>query len=701
MGTMNRLRQNTGIILWILVGAFGIIWTLQDSGALDQVGRQQRTGNIIVVDGDPISSEEFGRRISQQVQFAERRGQQVTPQVRSQISDQVFDQLVSQRLAEREMNRLGITVTDEEVAEMALGAQPAPIVQQIVRSMVPPAQLPEDGQVDREFVQYLLSTPELKPVADQLEQTLRQQIRGQKLTALLNATVHVSDEDVADAYRRQNLKVDTRYVALPYAQVPDSAVSVSDADLQDFYDAHREDYKRAKTYRVEYVTRSKAATQKDTTAIAGDLEDLRAGFAATDDDSLFLARNGSERSFSSSYQSAPALDASVADAVFPNPSAGKIVGPVFTAGQAHLVKITGVQPADEAFVHARHILIQGDGEAARQQAQQIKQRLTSGNAGFAVMAREHSDDQSNAAQGGDLGWFGRGQMADAFEEAAFDATPGTVVGPVKTRFGYHLIKVEARANQKVQIADFALSLRPSVATLGDTEDSMRDVAVFAQEEGNFGEQAQRKDLPIRTAEVTDEDLSIPALGPSQDAKAFLQDAEAGAISDVIELDDQFAVLHVERVTPEGYRSLEDARSDVRSRALQQKKQARQQRHLTQALDESGGNLSRLAQAVGTTVRTKAGVNFTTRTLPALGNDPAFVGTALGLQQGQTSRVVTGENGAFVVTATSVQEPPELTDAKRKQLRQQLLQQRQRQVSQQWISALREDATIEDNRAQYR
>lgn len=61
MGVMNKLRENTGVILWILVISFGIIWVLQDSGAFDVVGR---TGDTIAeVNGDPISYQEYVRAV--------------------------------------------------------------------------------------------------------------------------------------------------------------------------------------------------------------------------------------------------------------------------------------------------------------------------------------------------------------------------------------------------------------------------------------------------------------------------------------------------------------------------------------------------------------------------------------------------------------------------------------------------------------
>lgn len=86
-------------------------------------------------------------------------------------------------------------------------------------------------------------------------------------------------------------------------------------------------------------------------------------------------------------------------------------------------------------VHAAHILCRNEKKAL-----EIKELLLKGGDSFAEMARKHSQCPSSKS-GGDLGWFGKGMMVPEFEKAAFDAEKGKVLGPVKTKFGFHLIKV--------------------------------------------------------------------------------------------------------------------------------------------------------------------------------------------------------------------------------------------------------------------
>lgn len=118
-------------------------------------------------------------------------------------------------------------------------------------------------------------------------------------------------------------------------------------------------------------------------------------------------------------------------------------------------KLQGVAPLDvkttEEQVHARHILVsfpEVTAERTQEQAeaealakiQEIRARIVNGEK-FEDVAKEVSDDTSNKEQGGDLGWFGRGQMVKEFEDVAFTLEPGVLSEPVKTSFGYHLIEV--------------------------------------------------------------------------------------------------------------------------------------------------------------------------------------------------------------------------------------------------------------------
>jgi peptidyl-prolyl cis-trans isomerase D len=691
MGAMNTLRQNTGVILWILVISFGVIWTLQDSDVFSAMDQQVR--NVATVNGSPIQHEEYQQTVKRQRErFQQQLGGDMNPQMESQVREQAYNQVVNQELLEQEMDRLGISVTDAEVEEMVFGENPHPVIRRQFADST--------GQINYDLLQNMAQNPQARSQWIQLEDFLRRQRRRQKMTSLVQATIQVSEQDIENYHRRQNTTASARYVSLRYARVPDDSISVTESDLRSYYDNNQEDYKREKTVTIEYATTSKEATAEDSSAIASDLKDLREDFATTENDSLFLVNNASDVDFSSEYVTPDQMNAQVADSVYATPTSGRIVGPAFGGGRAHLVKIRDTRPAETAYAHARHILLKTDQADSEMlgRLQSIRDTIESGGASFAEMARQYSDDQS-ASSGGDLGWFSEGSMVDAFENAVFDAEPGSLVGPVRSEFGYHLIRVDAVASDAVQIADVAYSLRPSQSTLSDKEAMLGDLAYFAEEEGNFRNEAERLELPVQDVQVETDQSSIPGIGQSPELSRFLESASTGAISDVLELDDKFVVARVTDVTPEGYRSFEEVKEQIRPQVALQKKRAVQTKRMQQALSQH--EFEALPDVLDTQMRTESEINFSTNTVPGLGQEPKFVGTVFGLEEGDTSGVVEGSNAAFVVQTTQKNTPPPLTDQRREQIRQQLLKQRQKEISSDWIAALKQDATIEDNRSQLR
>jgi parvulin-like peptidyl-prolyl isomerase len=131
--------------------------------------------------------------------------------------------------------------------------------------------------------------------------------------------------------------------------------------------------------------------------------------------------------------------------------------------EADVRKYFEAHKAEFEQVRARHILIrvQGSPAAVRPgqkdlteaealaKAQDLRKRIQAGE-DFAQLARQESDDTGSGANGGDLGFFRHGQMVPSFEQAAFALQPGDLSEPVKSPFGYHVIKVEAKESKSFE-----------------------------------------------------------------------------------------------------------------------------------------------------------------------------------------------------------------------------------------------------------
>jgi len=689
MGVMNNLRENTGVILWILVFAFGVIWVLQDSGGLNAVGNL--SNNIGTVNGSPITIDEYNQAVDAQLQsYQNQSGDSMPPQMLDQTRDRVFNQLVEARLREQEMERLGLDVSDDELVNMIQGADPHPIIKAYFSD--------GNGGVDRAVLQNFIANPEATADWLNIEEYLRSERRSQKLENLITSSVRVTEKDVEQEHLRRNKTVDVRYVSLRFTALSDDEISYDDSDLRGFYNDHKDDFSRNKSFDLSYVTLSKAPTRDDTLAVFTDLNGMIEGFAAAENDSLYLSRNGSEKPFTDAYFRRDELADDLAEIVFEDAQTGKVVGPLVSGGQVHLIKILDVRPPEETAVKASHILFraaEGDDEAkaeARQEANEVRARLNAGE-DFAVLAQEFSDD-GTASRGGDLGWFGPGRMVSEFEDAAFGARIGRVVGPVETQFGYHLIKVTDRATEEAKIADFALSLRASVRTLNRVQSQLDDLQYFATEEGDFTEEAGRRNLNVSTVSVEAEQQFVPGLGNSRALLNFLEVAKQDDVSTVIELDDVFFVAIVDEVNEEGFQPFDDVKSQIEPRLRNELKSEVQANKLSDAL---AGGFDALAETIGTTERNTSGLSFSNVSVPGIGRDQTFVGSAMGMAIGETSDVITGSNSVYVINVTQVAEPDAIQPAEFSTLQEQLTQQQQSLVRSRWITTLRESADVVDNR----
>lgn len=695
MGTMNKMRENTGIILWILVISFGGLWVLQDSGVFDTIGANP-LGKVIVVNGDPVTQEEYQRQLESQLeQVRQQTGNPVEPQQLETERDRAFNALVNNRLLIREMDRLGIVVSDQEIQDLITGENP----HQIIRSYF----ADEEGGIDRAILQNVIDDPEQEATWIQIEEYIRLDRRRQKFDKLISATVRVSDRDIQAAYDREQSAASAEFFFLRYAEVPDSSVTLTDRDVERFYNDHKEDYRKERLYSIAIASLSKDPASEDTLAIEREAERLLPEFEAAENDSLFLIQSGSAQPYSDNFLRASDLPLAVAAELFETGDViapGLVVGPVIDGGSVHLVKVRDTRPAEETAVRARHILIRASEDdddaiaSARDRIQEFRTRIRSGE-DFAELAANYSDDPGSRTNGGDLGWFGEGVMVKPFEEAALGASVGALVGPVETQHGVHLIEVTHRGDVEVQIAHLRLPIDASVATLNTVQETLDDLRFYAEESGDFAGEAERRAISIESLQMQEGQQFLPSFGLSLGVARFLETAETGAISPIIELNEASLVVHVVDIEEEGYQSLEDVEGVIRQRALLAKKKEVQRERLEQAY-QSGG-FDGLNEALGMEPQAAYGVNFQNQVVPDLGRDPVFAGTVLGLTEGEDSGVVDGENAVFVARVTDRREPEPLSDDERDRLREQLTNDLEQRLRDQWINALRDRADIQDLR----
>ncbi len=695
MGVMAKMRESTKFVLYALVVAFGLIFMLQDTQVFDVIGS---TGQVVgKVNGEDIPYDVYQANLTNRIAAYERQtGATLPTQLRDAEADRLFQELIDDKLRQMEMDRLGITVSDDEIRELITGNDPYPLIKQYFQG--------SDGELDRTFLQNFIADPNNAETLIGIEQYVRQERRKEKFDNLMNTAVRVTDAEAREDYVASNKKMNVSYVAFRYAAVPDSLITYGDSDLRAYYNNNKSDYARNKSYTIDYVTIPKVPSPEDSSSVREELMQLIQPFTETDEDSVFLARNFSTKPLTDAFFGPGDLADEISGAVFGDVTVGRVIGPVIAGEEIHVLKITDRQRADEPAVRARHILFSAaeGNESLRQSAKAtadgVMTQLRAGES-FASLAQQLSADTGSGERGGDLGWFGRGTMVAPFEDAAFSASVGQLIGPVATRFGYHIIEVTDRTNWEVQVADLARPLTASLATIQDIENRLDDIAVFAEESGSIREEVQRRNdsVPVQTAEVEEGESFIPGIGNSRALINFVRNSKEGTISRVIELNDQFLVAQLTQVTEEGFRPFSEVRTEVEAKVKTAKKREYQHRKLEEGLAQGNQSLEDLSAAVGAPVQSLQNITLNSPVVGSLGREPKFLGTAYALTDGALSGVVDGTNSAFVIRLDDSAGVGDVTPADLEASRQKLLQVAQAEFRSKWLTDLRENANIVDNR----
>ena len=288
MGVMTKFRDNTGIILWILIGSFGLLWVVMD--VFDPNALMMGPRTLGSVNGEPISYEEYNGRVQYYSNaYSQQTGQSMNSELRAAYESQVWEEIVSAKLLEQKMDELGITVTDDELLDIVYGENPDPLIRQYFQR--------EDGTIDPFMVQNVLSDEQYSQEAIAIELQLRQKRRQEKLSNYITSGLQVTQTEIEREFVWRNTFAELEYLRFPYSDVNESTIQIPDTDLYSYYNANKELYTQEKSYRANYVRFSTLPTSEDSAIIREELENLRTDFAIAESDSVFLVMQQSSTPF--------------------------------------------------------------------------------------------------------------------------------------------------------------------------------------------------------------------------------------------------------------------------------------------------------------------------------------------------------------------------------------------------------------------
>lgn len=339
-----------------------------------------------------------------------------------------------------------------------------------------------------------------------------------------------------------------------------------------------------------------------------------------------------------------------------------------------------------------------DSAASLGRARKVRQAAITGN--FADVAKRESADSSSGKQGGSLGKVHKGQTVPAFEQAVFSQPLNLVSEPVLTQFGYHIIKVTSRTAEEAEVSHILIPITRSAQNddhLLDMADSLETLG----QEMTLANAAAHLGLHVRQSELNDSTPYLPGVGPADDAAQWVfHKADASETSEVFETPTVYYMVEMVSKKEAGVMPLADAKPTIEQKLKHQKKIERAKESGRTIVDKirQGRSLDQAAQEGGLRVA-EAGPFTRLDLVPSLGRTNAAIGTAFGLTPGETSGVVEAEGMLFVIQTVEKKEADHnefqtQTKLNRARMTQALAEQRWNE----FLSALKENARIVDNRA---
>jgi len=292
MGVMEKMRNSTASILWILIFSFGFLWVMADTQVFDAIGAgPQSMGEV---NGVPITFDDYNERVAYYTeQFNRQSTDALTSEIRAGFEQRAWDDLVAAELMRQKMDALGITVTDEEVGEMILGDDPV----QFIRDQF----ADEEGNIDRVALRAAIEAPENQEIWVVVEDQLRQTRRQEKLNNFIMAGMKPTQLEIEQEFVNENTFADVRFIRFPFIEIPDSLLNNSEEELRAYHRENSNRFQREETYQFRYVSWDIRPTETDTLNTIRDIERLADGFARAEDVAEFLELNQSDVPFTDEF----------------------------------------------------------------------------------------------------------------------------------------------------------------------------------------------------------------------------------------------------------------------------------------------------------------------------------------------------------------------------------------------------------------
>ena len=707
MAVIGKIRQRSTLLIVVI----GVALAAFILGDFLKKGNRQEV-NIGVIAGEKISVIDFNNKVENIVEMRERNtGERLSADDVFNIKQSTWTEFVDEIVMGEQYAELGLTVSIDELNDLVRGDDPHQYIKSNFSN-------PQTGEFDPQQVSLFLEnlnnpnviSAEMRKNYLYLESLIKKDRIKTKYFNLLSQGYYMPSAFAKADYQDKNRKAVYSFVAPTFKSISDSTIELTDADYEKYYNENKYRYVQEPSVDIEYVIFPVIPTGDDRVALERTINDLFVEFQETDNIANFV-NAVSDQPFDSTWYREDQIPVALAS-TFVNGDKGALVEPYLENNAFHFAKLMDVMNRPDS-MKASHILISYKGafradpavtrtkDEAKALADSLMTVLKRRPANLDILAVDFSNDPSAKENKGELGWFPDGTMVFPFNNFVFENKTGSV-GVAETEFGYHIIRVDEKAKpvKKIRYAYVKRLLEPSDRTFQDIFMQASDFATKNPNNESFNAAVTELGLNKRTSErITSMINRIPGLENSRNIIqwAFTASTSVGDVSQVYTIEDQYVVATLKAKHNEEHQQLADIKVNIKPLVVREKKAEILLQKVESALATTS-DLNELAKQLGVTVQTVDNGIFDSPNIPNFGREPEVVGTVFSMKPGETSKVIKGTQGIYVIRLDSFVEAGVKNDFSREATA--MANQFRTRIRRDATKAVEDVNTIEDNRFMY-
>lgn len=706
MAVLQTLRTKAAGLLIGILGLALLAFILSDLFSSGNAWYNKFKDKAFSVDGEVVPTKKYADRIEEWETFEKLRRNvtSLDEPIQAQIRESVYQQMVKEMMLADQAEKLGLSVSQEEMDDMAYGTNISPVLYSVGFFTDP-----QTGQFDKNaLTQFLTQVKqdissvqdvqvqsqliELKKVWAFIENMMKYQRLEEKYNALLAKTILVNNSEVKQSFEDTKNVADFAYVVQRYNTIPDSTIQVSESEVKALYETRKNNYKLDTDLRkISYFIRDVIPSEEDYDAVAKEMDAAKNKLLTTNNPALVV----------NEYSSSQFIDAFVAVSALPQDakkfaetaSINEIYGPIRDDQSYVMYKLLDKTIAPDSIKLQVLPLPQNlDATITNQIADSLLNVIKAGK-DFATVAQERAPG-SNA---GEAVWVNEMMLANTFGigKQCFAANKGDIL-KLSLNGNLSLVRIDDKTKPvaKVKIASIYMPVLVSDKTQNTIDNELNQFLTESGKPDKIEADAQNKGYNlISDAMIYPSEPNLQQTPGSRQVIHWAFNEKVGSIKK-FDLSDKRIIAVIKQDIPSGYMPESEVSATLKAELIKDKKAAKMIEDLK---SKNLTSLDAYAQQIGTRVDSVHFVTFDSNNISGIGFEPVFnVYSKVG-QQNKLDGPLKGENGVYVLDAINkTVDTKEMNAVEIKSK----LSQTTTYMMMQSLSALTEKMKVEDNRVKF-